>query len=162
MENRHLDTYVKHLSFDGQSPMVIWTPGKQPKLTDGELKMMEEFIHAAELPLETLWTAELKKGSVNVFLALIVSQLFNLQTLRLRLDFHTDTNFVGLLFKQRLSLSLFPSKPHIRLSTFSNLQHVEFQDLSRSWTAYLVQSGISASGTIWLQSMIMNGQREHA
>lgn len=133
VETLQLGAYVKHLSFRGtknkriptykQSPGTIWAPGEQPKLSASEFKVVEDFVHAAQLPLEKPWIAELETGNVNVFVALVLSQLSNLRTLYLGVDFHTDTKFLGLLFKHVLFSSQPPAR---RLSAFPNLQHVEF------------------------------------
>lgn len=72
VETLQLGAYVKHLSFREtknkriptykQSPGTIWAPGEQPKLSASEFKVVEDFVHAAQLPLEKPWIAELRDG----------------------------------------------------------------------------------------------------
>lgn len=131
VETRHLGSYVQCLQFNGwknigsiwqkRSPGTIWERGK-PKCTADELQALKGYVHEVQLPSETLWITELEIGNVDVFVALVLSQLCNLRTLKLGVDFHVDTPFLALLFKR----ALFSSPPPAGFSTFVDLQHVHF------------------------------------
>lgn len=60
-------------------------------------------LYLVDLPEPLSWIDALEMGNVNVFVALILSQLSQLQMLHLDADFITDNEFVGLLFKHVLS-----------------------------------------------------------
>jgi len=134
VENRHLGSYFQCLQFNGsknkgsiwqkRSPGTIWERGK-PKCTADQLQALKGYVHEVQLPSETLWITELEIGNVNVFVALVLSQLCNLRTLKLSTDFHVDTPFLGLLFKR----ALFSSPPPVGFSIFKDLQYVNFMPM---------------------------------
>lgn len=129
VENRQMGAYVKYLNFSTscrlsskRSPGSLWEQGEQPKCTVDELRVLKDYVHELELPSKTLWTTALETGNINVFIALVLSQLTNLRTLHLSTECHVDTPFLGLLFRR----ALISSAPCAGFSTFSHLQRVEF------------------------------------
>lgn len=65
------------------------------------------------------------EGNIDIFVALILSQLPQLQTLHLNVDLITDNRFIGVLFKHALS-SNNQSSARRCLSTFVHLHHVGY------------------------------------
>lgn len=129
VENRQVGAYVKYLNFSTsyrlsskRSPGSLWEQGEQPKCTADELKALKDYVHELKLPSETLWTTELETGNINVFVALVLSQLTDLRTLHLSTEFHVDNPFLALLFRR----ALIPSAPCAGFSTFAHLQRVKF------------------------------------
>lgn len=55
------------------------------------MKALQDMILEMELPMAPLWMEALELGTINVFVALILSQLINLQTLHLDVDFFMGT-----------------------------------------------------------------------
>ena len=117
LANPELAALVKHLSFS--APYHVRNRGATPpiQLNEREMKTVQDMILEAQLPMEPAWTQALELGSINVFVALVLSQLHNLQTLHLDVDFFTETKFLGLLFKHALlSDSAFPALYHVRFA----------------------------------------------
>ena len=117
LANPDLAALVKHLSFS--APYNVPNQGATPpiQLNEREMKAVQDMILEAQLPMEPAWTQALELGSINVFVALVLSQLHNLQTLHLDADFFTETKFLGLLFKHALlSGSAFPALYHVRFA----------------------------------------------
>ncbi len=117
LANPDLAALVKHLSFSGSCG--IRNEDATPKqLSERDMKAVQDMILETQLPMERLWMKALELGTINVFVALILSQLVNLQTLHLDAVFFMDTQFLGLLFKHALlsnqgsarSVSTFPAQ----------------------------------------------------
>ena len=123
LANPELAALVKHLSFS--APYHVRNRGATPpiQLNEREMKTVQDMILEAQLPMEPAWTQALELGSINVFVALVLSQLHNLQTLHLDVDFFTETKFLGLLFKHALlSDSAFPALYHVRFALVKSFE----------------------------------------
>lgn len=136
LETPCLSALVKHFRCIGgknkgvryakQSPGTLWEEGATKTLEDGELvKMAKDVVHTADLPEPLLWIDALETGNIDAFVALILSQLPQLQTFHLDVDFITNNRFIGFLFKHALS-SNNQSSARRCLSTFAHLRHVGF------------------------------------
>lgn len=122
LANPGLAASVKHLSFSGR--FAIRTQAPAPiKLNKRDMKALQDMILEMELPMAPLWMEALELGTINVFVALILSQIVNLQTLHLDVDFFMGTKFLGLLFRHAL---LSNHESARRVSTFPALTHVRF------------------------------------
>ena len=114
MESPHLCASIEHLTFSGD-------PGTIEGIDERDIKAVDNLLHEAQFPLVPLWTNALSLGNINVFVALILSQLSNLQTLHLDEDFFANSQFLGLLFQYALS----PNRSSVRpVSSFSCLHNV--------------------------------------
>ncbi|KAI9879070.1 MAG: hypothetical protein M1830_009711, partial [Pleopsidium flavum] len=120
LERPTLASYIEHIEFRGSQPPSVWTREDHMELKADEWKLVTDVICAAQLPSEELWIRELKKGNADAFVALLISQLANLQSLELGFEFQKDSRFVGIMLKQML----FSSSPTAMLSSFSRLQRV--------------------------------------
>lgn len=131
LENRCLSALVKHFCCIGETNMEVryakqwpgtfWEEGITKTLEDDKLIMKaKEVLYSAEFPEPLSWIDALEMGNVDVFVALILLQLPQLQTLHLDADFITDNEFIGLLFKHVLS-SNNQSPARRCLSTFADL-----------------------------------------
>lgn len=87
---------IKHLSFSGD-------PGPRKPISVGDIKAGEDLVRGAQFPLAPLWIEALSLGNINVLVALVLSQLPNLQTIHLDQDFFANSQFLGLLFQHELS-----------------------------------------------------------
>lgn len=86
-----------------------------------EIKAGEDLVRGAQFPLAPLWIDALSLGNINVLVALVLSQLPNLQTLHLDQDFFANSQFLGLLFQHALSPKQSSSWP---VSNFSCLHNI--------------------------------------
>lgn len=135
LEKPYLSALVKHfrcigrkkegISYAKRSPGTLWEEGEMKTLEDGELfKMAKDVVLTADLPEPLLWIDAMEMGDIDVLVALILSQLPQLQTLHLDVNFLTNNRFIGFLFKHALS-SNNQSSTRRCLSTFAHLRHVE-------------------------------------
>ncbi len=135
LEKPYLSALVKHFRCIGRkkegiryakrSPGTLWEEGEMKTLEDGELfKMAKDVVLMADLPEPLLWIDAMEMGDIDVLVALILSQLPQLQTLHLDVNFLTNNRFIGFLFKHALS-SNNQSSTRRCLSTFAHLRHVE-------------------------------------
>ncbi|MCJ1347572.1 hypothetical protein MMC31_005797 [Peltigera leucophlebia] len=114
LESPHLCASIEHLSFSGD-------PGTIERINEREIKAVEDLVNGAQFPLAPLWIDALNLGNINVFVALVLSQLPNLQTLHLDQDFFASSQFLGLLFQHALSPIQSSSRP---VSIFSCLHNI--------------------------------------
>ena len=122
LANPGLAASVKHLSFSGR--FAIRTQAPAPiKLNKRDMKALQDMILEMELPMAPLWMEALEMGTINVFVALVLSQLVSLQTLHLDVDFFMGTKFLELLFRHALLSNHGSAR---RVSTFPALTHVRF------------------------------------
>lgn len=91
-----------------RSPGKLWETGATNTLEDEELiKTAKDVVYTAESPEPLLWIYALEMANIDVFVALILSQFRQLQTLHLDVDFITDNRFIVLLFKHAAPLSIY-------------------------------------------------------
>ena len=103
------------------------------------MKAIQDMIHEAQFPMESVWINALELGTINVFVALLLSQLTGVETLFLDAEFFTDTKFLGLLFKHVLLsnqgsarlVSAFPVLYHVR---FALVKRFESQGMGRGYS----------------------------
>ncbi|MCJ1473129.1 hypothetical protein MMC13_001780 [Lambiella insularis] len=92
----------------------IWEYGNRLEFSKLDWELANNFIHAAELSDATSWIEGLRQGRVDVFVALVLAHLQDLQYLRLHIDLKIDAEFIrevvpilclerGLIGAQRLS-----------------------------------------------------------
>lgn len=114
LESPQFCASIKHLSFSGD-------PGTTKPFNMCEIKAGEDLVRGAQFPLAPLWIDALSLGNINVLVALVLSQLPNLQTLHLDQDFFANSQFLGLLFQHALSPKQSSSWP---VSNFSCLHNI--------------------------------------
>lgn len=73
----------------------VWDADSLSSFRSTEMHATEELILSLSPPSKDLWLAELKRGNVDVFVALLLSHLPSLQHLTLGSDFQTHTPFLG-------------------------------------------------------------------
>lgn len=78
LANPGLAASVKHLSFSGRFAIRTQAPAPM-KLNKRDMKALQDMILEMELPMAPLWMEALELGTINVFVALILSQLVNQQ-----------------------------------------------------------------------------------
>lgn len=101
LANPDLAALVKHVSFSGC--YAIRNQGAAPKqLNKRDMKAVKDMILETQLSMAPVWIKILEFGTINIFVALVLLKLINLQTLYLDANFFMDTKFLGLLFKQTL------------------------------------------------------------
>lgn len=92
----------------------------KPDFTSTEMAVTKQLIRSLQLPVasaERNWLRGLRRGQVDVFIALLLSQTFNLHHLRLDFDFQRETSFLQSLINHP---ALGSQKPH-----FAALTHVK-------------------------------------
>lgn len=98
LNSPHLCASIEHLTFSGD-------PGTIEGIDEGDIKEVENLLHQAQFPLAPLNALNL--GNINVFVALILSQLSNLQTLHLDEDFFANSQFLITLPARIIPKSIF-------------------------------------------------------
>lgn len=80
--NPGLGASVKHLSFSRR--YTVRNGGVAPiRPNEREMKAIQDMIHEAQFPMESVWINALELGTINVFVALLLSQLTGLESLYL-------------------------------------------------------------------------------
>lgn len=118
---------IKSLGFTGRvksvyhrTPGTLWNADSEPELTASEFDAMRHPVRATELPEEELWFSVLEKGDVNAFVALLPSQLTELQRLHLSPDCCRENEFLHLL----LRVAICPHDRSAKLPMFLHLEHI--------------------------------------
>ncbi|KAF2149319.1 hypothetical protein K461DRAFT_44763 [Myriangium duriaei CBS 260.36] len=82
-----------------------------------DLGLMRKTIEVSKIELANDWTDQLNAGTIDPYVALLLSQLHRLRTLTLERNFVEDTRFFGGVFS-----SLLPGHENVQLSTFKDLR----------------------------------------
>ncbi|KAL2133721.1 hypothetical protein VTI74DRAFT_1847 [Chaetomium olivicolor] len=99
-----LAAYVRTLSCQGGDPPWAEWQGKVPKIPVAESDLQEplSFVGKTGLPFRNTWMEELRKGTLDAFLAVLLSQLPRLQRLHLGPVFFLDIGLTGLVLRSIL------------------------------------------------------------
>ena len=140
--NPELTLYIKHvdmLSAEDRSSHGKWEELRVNE-TDWDfvlasygnvVEQAQAIVYTAKFPEAALWSKELQNGNVYAFVSIILSQLHNLQSLKLDFTFVWKSGFPGLMLKHSLL-----SAPEGLLSTFNSLTTVDYGSnvpMSENW-----------------------------
>lgn len=129
-EVEHLSMVSSKVIYPGQDR--AWHREWVPPLFDGkwedlsfefqdEVKVAKGIVIRSQLPSLQMWIDALENGDPYAFVAIVISQLHNLRTLKLDYTFVWQSGFPGLIVRHALL-----SAPPGTLSRFSNLSSVEY------------------------------------
>lgn len=109
-------TLIEYLTFNSNLDTI-------EEIDKRNIKAVENLLNQTQFFLAPLWIDVMKLGNNNVFVALILPQLSNLQTIYLNKDFFANNQFFSLVFQFALS----PNRSSIwPVSNFSYLHNVSF------------------------------------
>ncbi|MCJ1252481.1 hypothetical protein MMC24_000287 [Lignoscripta atroalba] len=122
LENPELASYIEHIDFQGSKPRSIWLQHNHPDLPDTDMRLLESLVDIAQFPSALEWRHMLEYGQLDAFLALLLSQTFNLKSLELGFEFQYESKYIGIMLKH----ALFPSGATFNISNFKRLKRVAF------------------------------------
>lgn len=132
LRNPELTLYIKHvdmLSAENRSSHGKWEDLRVNE-TDWDfvlanygdvVQQAQAIVYTAKFPEAALWSEALQYGNVYAFVSIFLSQLHNLQSLRLDFTFVWKSGFPGLMLKHALL-----SAPEGSLSNFNSLTTVDY------------------------------------
>ena len=82
LANPDLAALVKHLGFSGRYA-VRGQDATTIQLNKRNMKAVQDIIFESQLSMEPVWMKAVELGTINVFVALLLLQLVNLQALHL-------------------------------------------------------------------------------
>ncbi|KAE8136487.1 hypothetical protein BDV38DRAFT_293903 [Aspergillus pseudotamarii] len=119
-----LAAYITNIHLDGDTYLLVekfrWTIPKVP-VSDAELDQLIIFIRGTGVPYSDLWIQELRQGTIDAFVALLLAQLSNLKYLYLAGDFTRQTALIGMVLRSAIC-----EPGNSSLSDFRHLQDVSF------------------------------------
>lgn len=125
---RHVRMISSHLEYPAENSLKEWKPplidGKWEQLStsfQNEVHAAKDIVVRAQFPLSEKWIQALELGDPYAFVAILLSQLHNLRSLRLDYTFVWQSGFPGLMLRHALL-----SAPPNTLSHFSELSLVEY------------------------------------
>lgn len=126
-----LAAHVQSLTLDGDTFHLTEYAGRPPKLSviGPELDQPIAFIERLNVPHGDLWIKELRAGTMDAFIAVLLAQLSQLRYLRVAPNFAKESQSTGMVLKSALCDSVDRG-----LSKFERLQDVSFNiktDMSR-------------------------------
>ena len=98
----------------------IWDTEWQSKFSSVDMDAIEESILSLCPPSKDLWLQELRRGEVDIFVALLLSQLPKLQRLTLGSDFQCSTPFLGEVMSSNIGSTPKQLFPALQSVTYSN------------------------------------------
>jgi hypothetical protein len=118
-----LATHVRRVSLVGTSLATLGNQTNQPKfpkipVSEAELKAPLAFVQKTTLPYREIWLKELRNGTMDAFVAVLLSQSLRLTYLFLDFDFFHESRFICLAFQ---SMIFEPQDCGLQL----NLRHLE-------------------------------------
>jgi hypothetical protein len=118
-----LAAYIQILLLDGDTFHRTEYTGRPPKIpvAGAELDQPISFIERMKVPYGSIWIEELHRGTMDAFVAILLSQLSNLTCLRVESNFGKESRFVGMVLRSALCESVDRGLP-----TFQRLQDVTF------------------------------------
>ncbi|KAK3935293.1 hypothetical protein QBC46DRAFT_422900 [Diplogelasinospora grovesii] len=97
-----LAAYIRIAIFEGKRyGMIFYKTAKLP-VSIAELDELVAFVRNIKLPCRDFWIKELRSGTVDAFVALLLSRLSNLTFLRLEPNFWQESRFIGLMLRSAL------------------------------------------------------------
>ncbi|CAI7596003.1 unnamed protein product [Penicillium pancosmium] len=125
---RHVRMISSRLEYPAKDQLSQWYPpkvdGNWEELSasfKSEVDTAKEIVSRAQFPSPQRWMQALDQGDPYAFVAIILSQLHNLRSLRLDYTFVWQSGFPGLMIRHALL-----SAPPNTLSNFSELSIVEY------------------------------------
>lgn len=139
----HLADYVNCLTLD------CWRPHKRTSIsrqriascfTDTEMDRVYSLIRSLQVYVESSWISGLRRGDLNLCVALLISQLTNLRRLYLGIGYQqTVTNFLAVLLDKAIPGNFLQALEDVEISTdINNNDDVRF--IIRSYHDSNVQS----------------------
>ncbi|EPS26950.1 hypothetical protein PDE_01890 [Penicillium oxalicum 114-2] len=121
----HLASYIKSISLDGKSFCNGIYSKRIPTLVDLEsetqIEELTAFVRNTHLPYADRWIRDLVKGTIDAFVALLVAQSSNIQSLSLGPAFTQRSEIIGMVLRTALCSSV-----ETNLPTFPLLEDVSF------------------------------------
>ncbi|KAH6990174.1 hypothetical protein EDB80DRAFT_729633 [Ilyonectria destructans] len=117
-----LSTYIRSISIHGYDEFhpLGEAPFEAP-ISEGGLGEIVQYIKGTGVPYEDLWIRGLLSNKLDAYLAVLVSRLSNLTSLRVDTIWARETRILGMVFRS----ALFQSSNH-GFSTFRHLQELSF------------------------------------
>ena len=100
--------------------MSIWDTESQSSFSASEMDAIKASILSLGPSSKDLWLQELRRGEVDIFIALLLSQLLNLQHLTLGSEFQCDTPFLGEVMSSNMRSTPKQLFPNLKSVTYSN------------------------------------------
>ncbi|KAK4106186.1 hypothetical protein N658DRAFT_563110 [Parathielavia hyrcaniae] len=125
-----LDAYVLSLSCKGGAEPSTGRDGEAPKMTVGESDLREplSFVSKAQVSYRDAWLEALRQGTIDAYLAVLVSQLPRLRRLHLARVFCIRNNLIGLVLR---SILCDPDPHRLSPDASTSLGHLEAVYLER-------------------------------
>ncbi len=98
----------------------IWDTASQSMFLSTEMDAIEESIFSLCPPSKDLWLQELRRGEVDVFVALLLSRLPSLHRLTLGSDLQCSTPFLGEVMSSNIGSTPKQLFPALQSVTYSN------------------------------------------
>jgi len=98
----HLSSHVRSLRLCGAVRPTVWTTPEQTELTNLDVKLARRLIQQGPRLWEESWIVALNRGSPDVFVAVLLLCLLNLELLQLSHGFQLPSNFIGVLLRNSL------------------------------------------------------------
>ena len=102
------------------SSTSIYDAEWQSTFSSKEMNAIEESGLLSCLTSRDMWLQELRRGEVDIFVAVLLSQLPNLKRLTLGSDFQRDTSFIGDIISSNIGSTPKQLFPALESVTFSN------------------------------------------
>ena len=118
-----LATYIQNLVLEGILGLFNYRKIGQISVAEGDLERPLSWVRSLEVPYRDLWIRELKAGSMDAFVAVLISQLSHLRNLSIGPNFARENPIFGMVLKSALCDRVDLSHG---LPVFKNLQHVSF------------------------------------
>ncbi|KAK4044017.1 hypothetical protein C8A01DRAFT_12533, partial [Parachaetomium inaequale] len=98
-------TYIRSVSCSGRNKWQLAYRGKALRFSvlEPDLKEPISFVKRSQVPFRDSWVEELRNGSIDAYLAVLLSQLPRLRHLHLGPYYFTESRLVGLVFQSVLS-----------------------------------------------------------
>lgn len=120
-----LATYIQNLVLEGK--FFDWINcGRAPKISvaKGDLERPLSLVKSLKVPYRDLWIRELEVGTMDAFVAVLISQLSHLRNLSIGPNFAQQNLILGMVLKSALCEGADMSHG---LSAFKHLQNVSFR-----------------------------------
>ncbi|KAH8690765.1 hypothetical protein BGW36DRAFT_389283 [Talaromyces proteolyticus] len=99
-----LATYVSRVSLSGSYFHNPFFESRAPKIlvSESELEELLGFVRKTTVPYRWTWLEELRNGTMNAFVAVLLSQPLRLTCLVIDGDFLWESQFIGLVFRSMI------------------------------------------------------------
>lgn len=119
-----LAAYIRSVILNGHTFYLPYFRGIAPKISISEVELDEPiaFIQRTRVPYGDLWAQELRHGTMDAFIALLLSQLSNLTCLYLGPNFTKESQLMGMVLRSALCEPVdygLPNFQHLRDVSFN-------------------------------------------